>query len=615
MANLTDAASLLQTSVVYDERTKRYHDMSRNYKMVSATDIASRIGSPTRDGVSSRDTKYVSQETFEAFQRDVFSYISRTASFAREAIIELQRSLDSERKDTQTLESEEFKAAEERRERVKDGDGIMQRIGRAAGAGIRSATGMSPLGMLATGGTLAAITALSGLSDEDITRIAKPIDDFIKMVEDISNKISEYSNLITAVGAGLLGLAAASMAGRLMTPQKADGKPGRQQAPSGQKPAGGGGAAKGGGAPSSGGAAKGGGAPSGGGGGARPPSAPSSVPQIGDVPQIPGQPPRPSAASPTAPAGTPDRAPPATGAGTPGAPERNRPPRRMVRLAGPIAYLLDVIITANAMRETVNQFNQGEISEQEYKETMIEHLGAGIGGTGGAALGGVLGTLLGGPVGAFIGSVAGASLGRRYGPDVAQTLFRAYLSPESPENEQEQLALGNNLGTELSDRLNQLRQESRERTEATQTTVASIEEAVTQGRITEEQAQQLRNQERAFQPTSPEQLSENVRRIEAATQEAMTSGIDPSRLQFTLGQDNLVNARVTVLPPIVQEVRQPQPEQRVEPGEPMSPTGIQTRNSDDSVGNANDHTRSSTAGSNTRSNARRNFGNRANMAQ
>jgi len=156
MANLTDAASLLQTSVVYDERTKRYHDMSRNYKMVSATDIASRIGSPTRDGVSSRDTKYVSQETFEAFQRDVFSYISRTASFAREAIIELQRSLDSERKDTQTLESEEFKAAEERRERVKDGDGIMQRIGRAAGAGIRSATGMSPLGMLATGGTLAA---------------------------------------------------------------------------------------------------------------------------------------------------------------------------------------------------------------------------------------------------------------------------------------------------------------------------------------------------------------------------------------------------------------------------------------------------------------------------
>ncbi len=605
MANLADAASLLGTSIVYDERTSRYNDLAQNYKMVSAKRVADTTsGSMSRDGKPRGE--YVPLDMFKAFQRDVYMFISNTASFAREAIIELQRSLTSERRDTQDIRNEEFRAAEERSER---GRKILQKIGSTISSGTRAVTGMGLGGTLLAGGTLAGLTMLSGMSNEDIQRIAKPIDDFIEMIDDIRKKISEYSGLLTAVGVGLLGLASAAAAFQMMRPSGGAGGGGGRGAGGGASGGGGRGGTPGGGAP-------GGGAPGGGGragsaagravagaaagiaaaAGAAV-AATSSAPTTAPKPEV-----KPGYRTVETPSGTRYqsettgrfvRASDATIQA--GAPERvasrNTLPRKMIS-AGALGAVLSAIPDGIDAYRLIRERNAGELSEQEFKEQMVDLLGRSLGGMGGAAAGAAIGTLLG-PVGALIGSVAGGVAGSMYGPEIAQALFKAFLDEtEAPENYFEQMAkgaeLGANMETVLSNRLAQLRGESRERTVATEGVVNTLQEAVDSGRITEEQAQQLRSQEKAFQPTTPEQLSENVRRIQSASLGYSEAGIDPRRLQFTLGRDNLVG-NIKVLEPIVQEVQQQAPQREAPSSDPVAPNGIQARNLENSVDVAQGH--------------------------
>jgi len=604
MANLANAASLLDTSIVYDERTSRYNDLAQNYKMVSAKRIDN-----AASGSMSRDDKprgeYVPLDMFKAFQRDVYMFISNTASFAREAIIELQRSLTSERRDTQDIRNEEFRVAEERSEK---GRNLLRKIGSTLSTGTRAVTGMGLGGTLLSGAALAAITMLSGMSDENIQRIAKPIDGFIEMIDEIRKKISEYSGLLTAVGAGLLGLAGVAAALQLLRPPSAPNQ-GRTPPGSNRSPPGAGSAGK----PSGGGTTGGGGGtgkPAGAGAGGA--GAAPKVPGAGAAPiapKVPGAGAAPIAETdksgntkfrdPTtgkyvkAPSGAPTPAPtpkpPVSGAPEPTA-TKNTLPRRMIR-AGALGAVLSVIPDGIDAYRLIRERNSGSLSEEEFKQQMVDLLGKSLGGIGGAAAGAAIGTLLG-PVGSIIGGVAGGAAGSMYGPEIAQALFKAYLDEnEAPEDYYEQMAkgaeIGANMQTELSNRLAQLRTESRERTVGTERTVRSIEEAVASGRITEEQAEQLRRQEKAFQPTTPEQLRENISRIEGATQEALASGIDPRRLELSLGRDNLVN--VKVLPPIIQEVRGAA-QQAPQPAPPAStPTGVQTRNSDNTLGDAFDY--------------------------
>lgn len=594
MANLADAASLLGTSIVYDERTSRYHDLAQNYRMVSAERVAATAkGSMSRDGKPKGE--YVPLDMFQAFQRDVYMFISNTASFAREAIVELRRSLASERRDTQDIRNEEFRVAEERSERGRE---TLQKIGSTISSGTRAVTGMGLGGTLLAGGTLAGLTMLSGMSNEDIQRIAKPIDDFIEMIDDIRKKISEYSGLLTAVGAGLLGLASAAAAWQMMRPPGGGGA--NRQAPQARgprtqtpAPRGSGRAAAAAAVATGLGAA----AAAAAAGAAAAGSATAPAPTTAPKPEV-----RPGYRTVETPSGTryqseeTGRFVRASEATTPaGAPEkvasRNTLPRRMIR-AGALGAVLSAIPDGIDAYRLIRERNAGELSEQEFKEQMVDLLGRSLGGMGGAAAGAAIGTLLG-PVGSLIGSVAGGVAGSMYGPEVAQALFKSFLDEsESPEDYFEQMAkgaeLGANMETELSKRLAQLRGESRERTVATERGVNILQEAVDSGRITEEQAEQLRRQER-LTPSTPEQILENIRRIQSASLGYSEAGIDPSRLQFTLGRDNLVG-NIRVLDPIVQEVRQRAPEERAAPSsDPMDPAGIQTRNQDDSFGAAQGH--------------------------
>jgi hypothetical protein len=201
---------------------------------------------------------------------------------------------------------------------------------------------------------------------------------------------------------------------------------------------------------------------------------------------------------------------------------------------------------------------------------MINLVGGALGGMAGAAAGGAIGTLLG-PVGTIVGGIAGGILGEAYGPEIARALFRAYLDEtESPDDYFQQMAqgeqIGANMATELSRRLASLRQESRERVISTEENVNQTERAVAEGRITERQAQELRN--RIVEPLSSDKIEELVQQLQ--------SGGDTVGLT---GRGR--NLGVTILPPIVQPIQRQTPSGREPPSsDPIPPGDIQTTNPD-----------------------------------
>ena len=209
MASLADVVQQMGPSITYDERTKRFHDMEQNYRMVSTRGVVA--GGPTRaDGRGS--SGYVTQESFNSFRSEIYLYISKVASFTREALVEMQKTMTGEQRDTESLRNDEQKAAEERRERRRELiRGAMTRVS----SGIRQATGMGPLGALFTG-LFTTLTAV--LANTDIEKIRETFNSIGAVFDDIReffNKLQEYSNIILAIGAALAAMVAANMLNRI----------------------------------------------------------------------------------------------------------------------------------------------------------------------------------------------------------------------------------------------------------------------------------------------------------------------------------------------------------------------------------------------------------------
>jgi AcrR family transcriptional regulator len=541
MANLADVIQQLGPNIVYNEKTSRFHDMAQNYRMVSAKNVTT-AGAPTRgrEGQSG----YVSQETFDAFRSDVYRYISQVATFSREALIEVQKSMTGERRDTQNLVDQERAEQEARREKRRE---RVEKIASTLNSASRRATGMDLLGAFGSAAGLAALAVLGNMTPQQIENLQGTITGVIDGVRNFFNTLEQYGTIIATVGAGLLSLAAAGLAlrNRPTAPPRPAPNTRPPSTPGGQGPSN---------RPST--------APSGGGGGTRPAPAPSSVPQTGNTPQTPGQPTRPQTPPTTQtppqaqPAGTPERA-------------RNALPRRMIR-AGALSAIFNVIPSGIDAYRLIRERNEGQLSEEEFKEQMINLVGGALGGMAGAAAGGAIGTLLG-PVGTIVGGIAGGILGEAYGPEIARALFRAYLDEtESPDDYFQQMAqgaqIGANMATELSRRLASLRQESRERVISTEENVNQTERAVAEGRITERQAQELRN--RIVEPLSSDKIEELVQQLQ--------SGGDTVGLT---GRGR--NLGVTILPPIVQPIQRQTPSGREPPSsDPIPPGDIQTTNPD-----------------------------------
>jgi phage tail tape-measure protein len=554
-------------------------------------------------------------DIFDSFRRDIYGYISQVASFAREGLIEIQRSVMAQQEDTESLRDYERQSRELRLEQENKQNKPRQKgdLIRTIKSGVSDGLGL--LTFLGIGTAAAAITAALTMTPEQIQQLGKSIDEFVDKVKNIANAIAENAELITAIVLGLATfLAGTALIRNRSTPapnqrptgprnQSSPSNRVRASSPLGRAAAAVAGAAAAGGAVSATGA--GGAVSATGAGGARP----SSVPETGTRPPPatppeasrppPATPPEASRPPPATPPGSPDRAPPqapASQQAQSGAPERESKhpkPKRAIRIAAGSA--VDVIFGAVEIKNLIEQRNAGDISEEEFKSEVVKVLGSTVGSMAGAAAGGFIGSALG-PIGTFLGAMGGAYVGSSYGEEIATALYNSYLSEseDMPDDYNEQAAraarIGANLQTRLSERRAELRQQEREKNVNIEQMTNLTDRAVSEGRITSTQARQIEeigsSQGADLRAGDIELAIEQLQaaRDGAATAETLKLGLSGGR-----------TGRVIVLPP--QSIPSQGNARRNRPPERPSQSnssqvnrnGLQTRNPDNALNSARDH--------------------------
>jgi hypothetical protein len=397
MPSLADVVQQMGPSITYDERTRRFHDMEQNYRMVSTRGVVA--GSPARSNGNAA-SGYVTQDAFNSFRSEIYLYISKVASFTREALVEMQRTMVGEQKDTESLRNDERRVAEEKRERRT---GALTRIS----SGVRQATGMGPLGALFTGLATSLIGILANVDIDKLRETFDRIGSVFDTVREFFNKLQEYSNIILAIGAALAAMVAANMLDRMRPSRGGAGRGGggaaRPSTPPAQTPAQNAPRQS---APT----------PTPGTGGAPRSSVPSTAPST--PPPPPAQPQvKPGYSATETPSGTRYRSEktgrfvkPSEALTEPGAPTREPRPGQptqesptgskasRLRLSGFLAALgpaIDILSARNQLQSLSEQRDDESIDENEYKQKVIEILGGTAGSIIGGLTGGALGSLLG----------------------------------------------------------------------------------------------------------------------------------------------------------------------------------------------------------------------------
>ncbi len=592
MPSLADVVQQMGPSITYDERTRRFHDMEQNYRMVSTKGVTA--GRPTRaDGRGS--SAYVTQEIFNAFRSEVYLYISKVASFTREALIEMQKSMIGEQRDTETLRNDQRREAEERRERRKELiSGALTKVS----SGIRQATGMGPLGALFTGISAGLVALLANVDLEKLRETFNSISSVFDKVKEFFNKLKEYSDILIAIGAALATMVAANMLdrtrGRARPPGRGAGAGANRAAGAAAAPAAG--AAAGGGAGAgrtAAGAASGAAAAA----AAGKPTITAPKPQapIAETDksgktryrdQTTGRFTKPPA--PPAPSGAPTSAPPSTS----GQPTQDRPrgnfagrAARFLAIPG-VSAILESINASEQINQLSEQRDGESITEEEYKKQVIAVIARAIGAIGGGTVGGSIGaalgtiipgpgTLIGGMLGAYLGANTGARAGEWFvstgiGQMLADVLYERYFVESSSEQ--------GRLEGVLTGRLNELRRERAQRILRDEEMVDTTERAVNEGRITRAQANQIN--EIGSQAGTVRRAGD----IEAAIEAISASGLEGANSRLVAGREDRTG-RIIVLPTIYQESVRPDARQN-QPAPPSQPAGIQTRNSDNTLGDA-----------------------------
>jgi uncharacterized membrane protein len=547
--------------------------MEQSYRMVSTRGVVS--GSPARSNGGAA-SGYVTQDAFNSFKTEIYLYISKVASFTREALVEMQRTMAGEQRDTDSLRNEERRNAEERRERRRELiSGAMTRIS----SGVRSATGLGPLGALFTGLAASLTAVLANVDLDTIRDTFERIGTVFDSVREFFNKLQEYSNIILAIGAALAAMVAANMLDRTPKPS-GGGRPSSGGRPSGGAPGTGAGGASSGAKPATGG-------PAGTSGTATAGAKPTTPP----APPAPAQPQvKPGYKATETPSGTryrsektgrfvkPSEALTEPGAPTrepkPGQPTQDRPTGskasrlRLGRFLGALGPVIEVFSARNQLQSLSEQRDNESIDEATYKREVINLLGATAGAIVGGLAGGALGSLLG-PAGAllggFVGSMGGAQLGEwlantGVGQRVGELIYDRFFA-ERPTNQPE---------AQLTRELTELQRQSRERVSNTDEMTQMTDRAVDEGRITRGQARQLE------EVGSQQGTNLRVGDIEQAINMMQFSGMEG--VNYVPSRDQ--SGRIVVLPTIYQEVATPRSSQPATRPTPETPSEIQTRTPD-----------------------------------
>ena len=538
MPNFSDLGEKIGTNIVYDERTDRYHDLTKNYRMTRLPEGA-KFGTMTKAGVAippatdkiqeNQATQYVPIAIFDSFKRDIYTYISQIATFARDGLIEIQRSVSAQQKDYEILQSSERMLAEEQQEtkleKTRDKKpGMLEKIRDKA---VESGPGL--LGFLAIGTAIAGLIQALRMTPEEIVDLGNSIDNFVNRVKSIYDTLSEAADLIGKVLLGLGTFLAGAALIRTMANRQAPLR-GPRAGPRTQAPSSGGGgragairqglaAATGLGAAAAGAIASLGG---GTGGAGRPASSAPAPRPAPPAPPAPAPAPRPAPPAPAPETGTTGTrpAPPTTTEarppGTPvqaesgatpdqsGKPQRTRANIGRITRALAIPFVSTIIEAINARQEIMElgeKRDKEEINDEEYKSGVISiisrALGAAAGGAIGGTLGGLAGTAFAPGVGTVIGGVLGGYAGAELGADAAERFTKSGIGSIIASATYDKFfserptGVSENLESELRNRIRTLREESGQRISATDQLVNRTTAAVEEGRITEAQAAQI----------------------------------------------------------------------------------------------------------------------------
>jgi hypothetical protein len=278
---------------------------------------------------------------------------------------------------------------------------------------------------------------------------------------------------------------------------------------------------------------------------------------------------------------------------------------RIIRSAPALAALLESINAYQQIDNLSERRDNQEITEEVYKEEVINviarAIGAVAGGSAGAALGGMIGSMMTPGVGTMLGAIAGGMMGAELGADAGERLtntrigrmignavYGSFFSSEAPIQPIQRIAMfrrsGESIENELSNRLRTLSQERAERISSTEQAVDIVDRAISEGRITERQGSQI------LEVSGQQGTNLRIGDIEVAIDQLQASreGVGET-LRVGRGE----GGRVIVLPPTTLPTQRPT-ENRANPrgnprgnnsnpGRGSSVSDLQTRNRDASL--------------------------------
>lgn len=203
MASLRSITQNNPDSIVYDERTKQYHDTANRYRMVKKS-VAEAMRATVSSGAPTRGNEnFVSQAVFDAFRKDISKHVSETARLTKIGLEELKKSFDYQSKETERLqravnrtdeESQEQNKIEKISDTAESQERKRERRRNRRGMSMSSFLGLSAGGLLGT-----FLLASMILTPDQHQRIGESIDQSLGAMRTMIDSIRRINDLIQPI--------------------------------------------------------------------------------------------------------------------------------------------------------------------------------------------------------------------------------------------------------------------------------------------------------------------------------------------------------------------------------------------------------------------------------
>ena len=217
MASLRSITQINPDSIVYDERTKQYHDTANRYRMVKKS-VAEAMQATVSSGAPTRGNEnFVSQAAFDAFRKDISKHVSETARLTKIGLEELKKSFDYQTKETERLQravnhTDEESQEKNKIEKISDPPESQER--KRERRQNRRGMSMSSFLGLGAGGLLGAfLLASMVLTPEQHQQIGESIDESLSEITSMVDTINRINDLLRPIAELMNGSSTGGAAG------------------------------------------------------------------------------------------------------------------------------------------------------------------------------------------------------------------------------------------------------------------------------------------------------------------------------------------------------------------------------------------------------------------